>query len=749
MESIQAVIISIRYRNPEHTWLIATMKYVNKKETFTAVGDIPFADPEVEIMIYGEWVEDKKYGKQFKVTTSHRVLPTNLFDLTRYLASSEEIKGIGPVRAGKLASFFGSKLLNTLDDENVQCKLKECPGISNEMARTIASSWKQDSAIRRLSIFLCGHGISSHWARRILRQWDTGNAVESIQKNPYKLTEIDGIGFHTADEIASSLGYKKDSLERIVAACIYILQKTSSEGHVFLYEQQLIDEVVKLIVPRGKDETKVREQSSQAITESINNNQIKVEIISDNYSTIKLLYLPHLYKAEKYLSERITELNEYNHKTPIHLEEYVEAVQDKQHVKFSDKQLEAIRGAFSNHTMVITGGPGTGKTTCTRAIYEIAKRLSRKLYGVAPTGRAAKRLSEITGGDATTIHRLLGWGQDGPKFNRGNHIEADILIIDESSMLDLELGHCLFEAIPERCSVIFVGDANQLPAIGAGTVLRDIIKSNTIPTVTLETVFRQAEQSLIIRNAHLIRQGELPRFPETKGVDEDCYVMWMPTNKDKEVNGKDDDKWLKEKLCQLVTSNIINKCSKMNKPIDPIKDIQVLVPMKKGTIGSHELNKVLQEALNPNGKEFIAGGRVFRYGDRVMQTRNNYDKEMEVYNGDIGFIESHDPEEKSVSINFYGRRVIFNYEELLYITHAYAQTIHKAQGSEYPVVVIVMAYQHWPMLERNLFYTASTRAKQLCVFILAKGAVQQAIKNNPVHNRNSYLAYRLKELSNA
>lgn len=743
MDELKATMVSVRYRNPERTWLVALMRHDGKKETFLATGDIPYSDTEEPVQLYGEWVEDKKYGKQFKVNTSHRILPTDVSGLSNYLAASEDIKGIGPVRARKLSEHFGSSLLSILDKD--PSKLSDCPGISTELAERIATGWKHDSAIRQLSLLLAKHGISPRWAGRILKQWDVGTATSRITKNPYSLTAIEGIGFSTADDMAIAMGWKKDSSERIAAACVYVVSEAVQDGSVFLHEHQLVDAIVKLVAPRGKNVDKIREQASESVTQAVANKELISEEVSDGITVLRLLYLPHLYKAEKGFAERVTELQGLS--KPLHrrLEEVLADVQELEHVKFSNKQVESIRGAFSNNTMVITGGPGTGKTTCTRAICSIADRLRLRVTLCAPTGRAAKRLSEVTGRDATTIHRLLRWREDGPQLGRGNPIEADVLVVDESSMLDLELAYRLLEAVPGSCSVIFIGDADQLPAIGAGTTLRDLIGSRALPVITLDTIFRQAEQSLIVRNAHLIRRGEMPRFPEDKSVRENSYVMWIPPAPKGTEGGKDDAEWVKEKLSRLVSKNIPEKFRQGFKPIDPIRDIQVLVPMKKHTIGAYELNKVLQNALNPNGQEFSAGGKCFRIGDRVMQMRNNYEPGMDVYNGDIGFISLHRPEDKAVDVDFEaGRIVSYDYSELADLQLAYAQTIHKAQGSEYPVVVVVMAYQHWPMLERNLIYTANTRAKDLCLFLASKGAIERAVKNNPVHDRNTYLAQRLR-----
>jgi exodeoxyribonuclease V alpha subunit len=743
MESIKATMLSVRYRNPEHTWLVAQMKLEGTKESFIATGDIPYSETEEPVQLYGEWIQDKKYGKQFKVSTAHRVLPTTVSGLRNYLAASEDIKGVGPIRADALAKHFGAKLLSVLDKQEPKL-LTAVNGINLEIAKRITYGWSKDSAIRQLGLFLAKSNMSPRWANRILKQWDAAKAIENIQRNPYSLTQIDGIGFITADEIAKEFGYKIDSPERIAAAVVHVVSQGVQEGNVFLFQQQLIEGIVKLVHPRGKNEEKIRKQAAEAVNQAIENKELIAEEVSDGFITVKLLYLPHLYTAEKSLAECIAERSEYNHTIPSKLESVLKDVQDKQQISFSQMQVAAIRGVFSNNTMVITGGPGTGKTTCVKAIFETATKLQQSISLSAPTGRAAKRLSEVTGCTATTIHRLLKWREGKPTHNAGNRIDADILIIDESSMLDLELATKLFTAIPNHCRVVFIGDTDQLPAIAAGNTLRDIMVSKMVPTVCLDTIFRQAEASLIVRNSHLIRKGGLPRFPETKGTKEDTYVMWIPHNTNPDISGKDDTEWLKNTLAKLASNHIPSKFGDAAKPIDPIRDIQVLVPMKKGTIGSFELNKVLQQALNPNKEEIALSGKVFRIGDRVMQTKNNYDEGIEVYNGDIGFITDIKHEDKSLEIDFYGRIVQYPFELTEELQLAYCQTIHKSQGSEYPIVIVVMGYQHWAMLERNLLYTANTRAKKLCLFLASKGAIERAVKNNPVKNRNTYLAQRIR-----
>jgi exodeoxyribonuclease V alpha subunit len=581
IEELKATMVSVRYRSPERNWLIATMKS-EAKEVFTATGDIPYSETEEVTQLYGEWVNDAKYGKQFKVSAAHRILPTDVAGIRNYLAASEDIKGVGPVRADKLSKHFGSKLLRILNNEPV--RLSECPGISIELAGRIADGWRKDNNTRQLSIYLSKYGVSPRWAGRVLKKWCAGTAIERITKNPYSLTAIDGIGFITADEIALAMGWKKDCNERTEAACTYVLTESIQKGNTFLHEGELITGICKLTHPRIRSEEAMStaESNARAALKSVlERKELIQEKVSDGVLELNLLYLPWLYKAEKNLAERIAELNAYEHEVPVKLDQVIKNVQEKQQIQFTTKQLDAVRGAFRNHTMVITGGPGTGKTTCTNAICQVAEGVGSRLLLCAPTGRAAKRLSEITGRSATTIHRLLQWRDDGPVYNSTNRIDADILIIDESSMLDLELANYLFEAIPDSCSVVLIGDVDQLPAIGAGNTLKDIINSGTVFTITLDTIFRQAESSLIIRNAHCIRKGEMPRFPEHKGSKENSYVMWIPSAPAGSEGGRENVEWLKEKLGRLVSTNIPAKFSEGFRPIDPIRDIQVLAPMKK------------------------------------------------------------------------------------------------------------------------------------------------------------------------
>lgn len=736
-------MLSVRYRNPERNWLVANMRS-NKRESFIATGDIPYSETEEPVQLYGEWIEDPKYGKQFKVSTAHRVLPTSVSGLRNYLAASEDIPGIGPGRADKLVKHFGSKLLSVLDSD---VTLSTCPGISGELARRIVAGWRKDSQVRNLSVYLASHNVSPRWASRILRQWDAGSAIDRITANPYSLTAIDGIGFITADEIAKSMGWPANSQQRAEAACLHILSEGMQNGNSFLHEGEILEGVVKLIAPRVREpkaRAEAQKAAAAALSSAIAKKDVTVDEVSDGTMTLRLIYLPWLYKAEKSLAEKIADLAAAPCKTPVGLNTAIAEVEKRSNVTFSPKQLEAIRGVFSNNILVITGGPGTGKTTCTKAICDIASSLGIRTIRCAPTGRAAKRLSEVTELPASTIHRLLEYRSGQPVRGENNPLDNGLFIIDESSMLELDLANKLFAAIPRGSRIVVIGDADQLPAIGAGNTLRDILASRRIQSVILDTIFRQAESSLIIRNAHLIHKGELPRFPEAKGSKDDSYVMWIPTGSKDAEGGRDNPEWVCERLSSLVRTHIPDHLHRANTKIDPIKDIQVLVPMKKHSLGIYELNKVLQSALNPNGQEIIAGGKVFRIGDRVMQTRNNYAEGMDIYNGDIGFITAHRPEDKDLDVEFYGRNVSYPYTELGDLQLAYAQTIHKSQGSEYPVVVVIMGYQHWPMLERNLLYTANTRAKKLCLYIAAKGAIKRAVENNPVHSRNSFLAQRIR-----
>lgn len=746
-EIVRATVERIIYRSPGGDWSVTRMigtEGKNRAKSFCAVGPIPYCEQEEVIEMIGSWHSDKKYGQQFKAGHAYKLLPATVAGIKGYLANAKNIKGIGPSRADKLVKHFGIEILEILN--TTPDRLSECPGISPDLALRIGAAWGEDSIERRIGMFLEQHGISCRWVDRILETFPHQKAIDIIKQNPYKLTKVDGIGFLSADVMAKSLGFPESSPERAEAACVYCVSVNESKGHVFTHEGQLILELVKLLNPKAKSSeelAKAEVEATEALKKVVERGELISEKMKDDIMELTMIYRPHLHNAEVQLATRIRELNNYSHEIPERLDTVLHDVQEKMDLPFSPKQREAIRNVFSNHVLIITGGPGTGKTTCVRAITECAEKLGQLAVLVAPTGRAAKRLSEVTGRTTSTIHKALGWGHNGPSYGPGVPISADVLIVDEASMVDLDLAHALFSAVPDSCSVVLIGDTDQLPAIGPGSVLRDLIRSKQVKTTVLDTIFRQAEDSTIIRNAHLIRQGEKPRF-DAKGDKENSHVFWIPTKKNEDDETIEDVEWAREKLIRLVGSNIPERIKVNDKPVDPIRDVQVLVPMKKLSLGVHELNPLLQQTLNPNGKVFTINGREFRIGDRVIQLRNNYEPGMEISNGDIGFIKANDPEEKFITIDFYGRDVEYPHAGIQELQLAYAQTVHKAQGSEYPVVVIVMGKQHWPMLERNLLYTANTRAKNLCLFIASHGAIEHAVKNNPVKERNTYLAQRLR-----
>jgi exodeoxyribonuclease V alpha subunit len=733
MATLSGSITKIRWRNADNSWAVASFTVLSGKDKYlemTVVGNLPYSDPDEIFEITGEWESNKEYGEQFKVISAFRQLPTTSVGLERYLA--RQIDGVGPAKAGALVNEFGTKLVEILDSD--PDALMNCKGISKTLAERITKSWSKDKAKRQIGMFLAQYGISPDWAPRISDAFGIGKAVEVVTSNPYLLTKVDGIGFKTADGMAKSMGWPKISPQRTEAAFTYVLQENNLKGNVFMHQGQLIEEVCHIA---GVSE----EECEKSLNNVLARSELIREEINDRGITLPLLYLPKLYKAETELAEKVIQASKVTNKAPDCTEALINLVSEDMHKPLSDQQKGAILYAISNNLSIITGGPGTGKTTIVQALVRVAERLGKTCVLMAPTGRASKRLSEVASRPASTIHRALKFDPKEYKFghDKDNPLLADLVIVDESSMLDLDLAHKLFEAIPDNCSVVLIGDTDQLPAVGPGMVLKDLITSNKTPTTTLTNIFRQAEGSLIIQNAHKIRRGELPTFPP-KGTDTDSYFIEVP--KCNGVSGKkvEDISWLKATLSKLVKESIPGKLN-----IDPVKDIQVLVPMKKGTAGVPELNIVLQETLNPKGMKFSVEGREFRLGDRVMQLKNNYGEDVDVYNGDIGIIKAVNKEEKLIRIDFYGKLVDYPFESVGDLQLAYAQTIHKSQGSEYPVVIIVMLMQHFAMLERNLLYTANTRAKQMAIFLASKGAVELAAKRCQVKERNTSLSMRIRK----
>lgn len=703
--------------------------------SFVAKGNISGVDSDDLIELTGEWVDDEKYGKQFKVFTNFKVIPSTLNGKQQYL--SKHVKGVGPTRAAKLCKHFGQAISKVLDGPAE--KLTECPGISLELATKISNSWKSenDTFKRQVGLFLAQNGINdSVWTEKIIKRFGD-KALTIIQSNPYNLTKVDGIGFKTADRISKSLGWPALSKERTEAAFSYVLQIATGNGHCFLDHADLISSVRKVASKDedGKQKFLAQQDIELALSSILERKEIVQETIKVKGKPEIVYYLHKLRDSEIKVATRIADLvkmpDQYSEDK---IKPIIELIESKEDIELNTEQRAAVTRGLCKAISIITGSAGTGKSTCINTLLKVCAKLNKTVLLAAPTGKAAKRMTEITGEEASTIHRLLEFNQADGGFakNADDPIEGDLLIVDEFSMADLDLTDKLLDAIPITMSVVLVGDPNQLPSIGPGSVLKDLIRSKRVPVTNLEQIWRQAKGSLMIQNAHRIHRGEMPQFP-SKGSEADSYLIEVPKS------GKSDDvEYIKTNLAAII-QRLTEKLH-----IDPMEDIQVLIPMRKGTAGYLEFNKLLQEKLNPKGEPFTVNGQTFRVGDRVMQVKNNYEEGIELYNGDTGFIEDYDTEAKVITIDFDGRKIEYPFADSDDLILSYASSVHKFQGSEIPVSIIIMLNQHHVMLDRNLLYTANTRAKKMAVFISTKSVLEQSVNNCEAHKRNSLLSYRIK-----
>ena len=746
----------VRFENPEGDFRIMSVRRLDNGEEFTATGNIPDAGPTEEMELTGSWSDNPKYGPQFEVVHATVKIPVSAEGMIEYLR--RRIKSCGPVIAKKLVDHFGPDVKDIFD--NAPNRLTECPGVGEKVASNMSKSWylESDPNVRAMGLFLATYGIGDLWTTKFLK-WKGKEALSVLRKNPYASMEVSGIGFKKADVMAQKMGWPEQSPQRTEAAFTYVLEKSVEEGHVFLHHDELLTQVRKVAASfSGRKQTPLPEEDAlQALTNALDRSRntpngrndqnclVKEIVTLDNVPHV-VYYLRNLYNAEKNLSRRIGEIVTYVQEKPRNIEATLQRVQVDLDKPLSPQQYSAVINTFQNNMSVITGKPGTGKTTSTLAIIQTAHRLGWNVSCCAPTGRAAKRMAEVTGEPAMTIHRLLKWREGGPTHNQAIPLTGDLLLVDESSMLDLELMAYLLAAVPDYMSVVFIGDVDQLPAIGPGMVLRDLINSKRVCVTRLDKIFRQAEGSLIIQNAHRISNGERPHFPESKGIDSDSYFIEVPRADNDKGEETADVNYVRnllpvliKKICQ--TKKIREKSGL--RTIDPIKDIQVLIPMKKGPAGSIEFNKVLQAALNPReGRKFKL--QEFRIGDRVMQLKNNYEEDMMVFNGDIGYVLDFDDVNRVMVVDMDGREVRYTYRDTEQLTLAYASTIHKAQGSEFNIVILLLCGHHTMMLERNLIYTACTRPKQLVIWVAEKSSIRKAVKTVSVLNRNSVLHLRIR-----
>jgi exodeoxyribonuclease V alpha subunit len=708
MEYISGVVDRITYSNEETGFSVIKIKSGGFSDLVTVVGNLAAVNVGAVLRLKGDWKYDSKYGKQFSAMDYRETVPATIAGIEKYLGSGL-IKGIGPVFARKILKQFKENTLNVIEEHADD--LIQVAGIGQKRVEMIKNAWQEQKEIKNVMLFLQSNGVSTTYAVKIYKTY--GNeSINTVKNNPYRLADdIWGIGFKTADKIAQELGFDKDSYERCRSGIIYVVNQLSDEGHCYAEKEQLVSEAVKTL-----------ELEESLINHTIDRMLGEKSVISEDGDAI---YLPPFYYSEIGTAKRIQAiLLEKNEVNPTQINRIIEEIEKESRITYDTIQLEAIRNAALSKFMVLTGGPGTGKTTTTLAIIKVFQKMGKKVLLAAPTGRAAKRMTETTGMEAKTIHRLLEFKPpEGYQKNANNPLECDVLIIDETSMVDIILMYNLLRAVTNKTVVILIGDVDQLPSVGAGNVLRDIIDSGVVPVVRLNRIFRQALGSAIITNAHRINKGEMP---ELRGNKNSNFFFI-----------EEDDP---QKIVEIIQNLCAKRLPEYYK-VDPVDDIQVLCPMQRGDTGAQNLNALLQGSLNPSDIVIKYRGMDYRLNDKVMQIKNNYDKN--VFNGDIGKIVGIDLENKTLVIRFDGSGIDYDVTELDEITLAYAITIHKSQGSEYEIVVVLLTMQHYIMLQRNLLYTCITRAKKILVLIGSKKAIRIAVSNDKIQYRNTMLKARL------
>jgi exodeoxyribonuclease V alpha subunit len=720
---LQGQLERITYFNEENHYTIARIKVKGQKNLITIVGTIYSVPPGEVLKLKGFWENHPKYGEQFRISSYETVTPATEKGIERYLGSGL-IKGIGPIMAKRLVEKFGVETLDIIEkDFN---RLKEVEGIGEKRIDMIKAAWDEQKDVREVMLFLQSHEVSSAYAAKIYKQYGK-ESVRVVKENPFRLaTDIFGIGFLTADKISGKLGIPKSSQMRAEAGILYVLGQMADEGHIFYPYEPLIQECKKILDVEREIIVKAFgkvDQERRIVIEDLNDTEIK--------ENNKAVYLTEFHISEVGIVSRMKNIfTAPKNLIRFNLAKNLEWLQRDMSITLADNQKKAIKESIEKKVLVITGGPGTGKTTIINAIMKIYRHSGQRVMLAAPTGRAAKRMSEATGHEAKTIHRMLEFSPkfSGFKKNAENKLDADLIVIDEASMLDTVLMHHLLKAIPEEATLILVGDVDQLPSVGPGNVLKDIIDSNNIPTVKLHEIFRQSRESLIIVNAHRINNGEFPIITSNKEKHQDFYFIQM-----------EEPEKVSEMIINMCKNRIPEKFG-----YHPIHNIQVITPMHRGIVGATHLNAELQKHLNYSTDELTRGGKIFKTGDKVMQIRNNYDKD--VYNGDIGKITAINRESQEMTVEYDGKSIVYDFTDLDEIMLAYAVSVHKSQGSEYSVIVMPLLTQHYMLLQRNLLYTAVTRGKKLVIIIGTTKALSIAIKNNKPRKRYTYLKKRLQNI---
>ncbi len=721
-ESLSGTIERVTFHNPENGFVVLRVEVKGRRALATVVGQAAHAVAGEYLEATGKWQEDAEHGAQFKADSIRTLAPSTPAGIEKYLGSGL-VKGIGPHFAKRIVDVFGQRTLEVIDESPVF--LKEVKGIGSKRITQIRESWRQQKVVRDIMVFLSSHGVGTARAVRIYKTYGD-KAIELVRANPYRLAhDIWGVGFQTADELAQRLGIDPQSPLRAQAALRHILLDLSGAGHCAYPEQDVIERTMELT---GINQTVVAEAVATLLE--------KKELIRDSeLAATPWLYLRHLYFAEVGAARTLRNLSEGAHPLPkIDLEAALRWVETKMGISLAAAQREAIRQAITQKVLVITGGPGVGKTTLVRGILEIFLAKKMRCGLCAPTGRAAKRLAETTKQEAKTIHRLLEFDRSGPKKDQERPLDFDLLIVDEMSMVDLPLLHHLLKSLPPKTCLILVGDVDQLPSVGPGLVLADIIDSRAVPVVRLTEIFRQAQESGIVKAAHRIHEGEMPECSQPASASAahgpgDFYAIEV-----------DEPLIILDRIVTLIRERIPARFG-----LDPFRDIQVLTPMNRSDLGVRNLNAQLQMVLNPSQEEapeVARFGLTFRIGDKVLQTINNYDKE--VFNGDVGRVHKIDLENQEMTVHYDGQAVHYDFDELDELSLAYALTIHKSQGSEYPAVIIPLHTQHYLLLQRNLIYTGITRGKKLVVVVGSRKALSLAISKQDTQRRCTGLAARLR-----